>query len=109
MARQDLRGQTGGSDQARHLNVTARVGIEDEQEPHGCIQRWRDCHYRPRHLLHAIAHVDGRVLWANLHPLFWLSLIPLAFVSPWLACVLYVRVAIMWLIPDRRIEKTLHQ
>src|SRR5229473_1143647 len=28
------------------------------------------------HLMHAVKHVDGRVLWANLHLLFWLSLIP---------------------------------
>ena len=130
------------------------------------------------HLLQAIKHVDGRVLWANLHLLFWLSLIPfvtgwmgennfaswpvalygvvllgaaiayfiltralialhgrdsvlatavgrdfkgkvsvviyaaaipLAFVNSWFACGLYVLVAVMWLIPDRRIEKTLAQ
>jgi uncharacterized membrane protein len=130
------------------------------------------------HLLHAIAHVDGRILWANLHLLFWLSLIPfvtawmgenrfaawpvalygvvlllaaiayfiltrtlialhgresvlatavgrdrkgkvsiviylaavpLAFVEAWISCALYVLVAIMWLLPDRRIEKTLHE
>ena len=128
------------------------------------------------HLLHAVRHVDGRILWANLHLLFWLSLvpfvtgwmgenhfaawpvalyglvmlcagiayfilaralvsshgrdstlakalgkdfkgklsvvfyaaaIPLAFVSSWLACALYVLVAAMWLIPDRRIEQAL--
>jgi uncharacterized membrane protein len=128
------------------------------------------------HLLQAVNHVDGRTLWANLHLLFWLSLIPfvtgwmgenhfgawpvasygvvllfaavayfvlaralvthhgrdsaiakalgkdlkgkvsvafyaaaipLSFVSPWLACALYVLVAVMWLIPDRRIEHTL--
>jgi uncharacterized membrane protein len=128
------------------------------------------------HLLQAIKHVDGRVLWANLHLLFWLSLtpfvtgwmgenyfsswpvalygvvllgaaiayfilvrvliaihgkdsvlstaigsdfkgkisvviyaiaIPFAFVNSWVAGVLYVLVAIMWLIPDRRIEKNL--
>jgi uncharacterized membrane protein len=128
------------------------------------------------HLFHAIEHVDGGVLWANLHLLFWLSLIPfatawmgenhfapwtlamygavllfagiaytiltiklislhgrdsvlaiamgkdfkgkisvviylvavpLALVKWWLACALYVLVAIMWLIPDRRIERTL--
>jgi uncharacterized membrane protein len=128
------------------------------------------------HLLHAVQHVDGRVLWANLHLLFWLSLvpfvtawmgenhfarwpvalygvvmlfasiayfilarslislhgkesvlahalgrdfkgqistiiyvaaIPLALLKWWLACLLYVLVAIMWLVPDRRIEKTL--
>jgi uncharacterized membrane protein len=33
------------------------------------------------HLLQAAGHVDGRVLWANLHLLFWLSLIP--FGSDW--------------------------
>ncbi len=130
------------------------------------------------HLLQAIKHVDGRVLWANLHLLFWLSLtpfvtgwmgenefasapvalygavllfsaiayfilvrvllalhgkdsvlatavgndfkgkvsmviylaaIPLSFVNALFACALYVLVAIMWLVPDRRIEKTLAQ
>ncbi|HEY5569440.1 MAG TPA: TMEM175 family protein [Gammaproteobacteria bacterium] len=128
------------------------------------------------HLLQAIKHVEGRVLWANLHLLFWLSLIPfvtawmgenhfaawpvalygvvlvlaaiayfiltralialhgresvlaaavgrdfkgkvsvviylvaipLAFVSSWLAGGLYVLVAVLWLVPDRRIEQTL--
>jgi uncharacterized membrane protein len=133
---------------------------------------WNNHH----HLLQAIKHVDGRVLWANLHLLFWLSLvpfatgwmganplaawptalygvvlllaavgffvlvrvlisvhgrdsalataigrdlkgkispvfyimaIPLSFVSAWLAYALYVVVAVMWLVPDRRIEKIL--
>ncbi|HEX8474544.1 MAG TPA: TMEM175 family protein [Pyrinomonadaceae bacterium] len=135
---------------------------------------WNNHH----HLLHAVRHVNGRILWANLHLLFWLSLtpfvtgwmgethfaawpvaaygvvllfagiayfilarilisyhgrdsvlakalgndfkgkvsvllyavaIPLAFVKWWLACALYVLVAVMWLIPDRRIEKTLNE
>jgi uncharacterized membrane protein len=35
--------------------------------------------------------------------------IPLSFVQPWVACACYVGVAIMWLIPDPRIEKALHQ
>jgi len=34
--------------------------------------------------------------------------IPLAFVHPWIACGCYAGVAIMWLIPDPRIEKALH-
>src|SRR5258705_7967239 len=34
------------------------------------------------HLLHAVQHVSGRVLWANLHLLFWLSLVP--FVTAWM-------------------------
>ncbi len=33
--------------------------------------------------------------------------IPLAFVRPWIACAGYILVAIMWLIPDSRIEKNL--
>jgi uncharacterized membrane protein len=130
------------------------------------------------HLLHAVTQVNGRTLWANLHLLFWLSLIPfatgwmgenhfaawpvalygvvllfaavayyilarvlvsyhgadsalaqalgrdfkgkasvvfyaaaipLSFVRPWLACALYVLVAVMWLIPDRRIEHALNE
>jgi uncharacterized membrane protein len=34
------------------------------------------------HLLHTVQHVNGRVLWANLHLLFWLSLVP--FVTGWM-------------------------
>jgi uncharacterized membrane protein len=39
---------------------------------------WNNHH----HLLHAVQRVNGRVLWTNLHLLFWLSLIP--FVTAWL-------------------------
>ena len=35
---------------------------------------WNNHH----HLMHASRHVDGRVLWANVHLLFWLSLVPFA-------------------------------
>ncbi len=131
---------------------------------------WNNHH----HLLQAIEYVDGRVLWANMHLLFWLTLfpfgaawmgenhfsslpvalygtlllfaaiayyiltrvlialhgdeftlatavgrdfkgkisvviylaaIPLAFLAAWAACLFYVLVAIMWLIPDQRIER----
>lgn len=34
--------------------------------------------------------------------------IPLAFVNRWIAAALYVTVALWWLVPDRRIEKTVH-
>jgi uncharacterized membrane protein len=39
---------------------------------------WNNHH----HLLHATQHVSGRVLWANLHLMFWLSLVP--FVTSWM-------------------------
>jgi uncharacterized membrane protein len=133
---------------------------------------WNNHH----HMLHATERVDGKVLWANLFLLFWISLMPftirwmddahftalptaaygvtlamasigyillewaivacngassalaravgndlksglsllayavsiaLAFVRPWIAITLYVMVALMWLVPDRRIESVL--
>ena len=126
------------------------------------------------HLLHVTHQVSGGILWANLHLLFWLSLIPfasgwmgehplapvptalygvilllaafaylllqrailaregpdsilaaavgkdwkgrvspllyvlgiaLAFLRPWIAAALYAAVALIWLVPDRRIER----
>jgi uncharacterized membrane protein len=39
---------------------------------------WNNHH----HLLHAATHITGRILWANLHLLFWLSLVP--FVTNWM-------------------------
>ncbi|HEX5759825.1 MAG TPA: TMEM175 family protein [Thermoanaerobaculia bacterium] len=133
---------------------------------------WNNHH----HMLHVAERVSGGVLWANLHLLFWLSLVPFvtgwmgensfapvptalyggvllmaaiaywilqwailadegrdsllaaalgrdfkgklspvlyavaipsALVLPWVAGALYVVVALMWLIPDRRIERVL--
>jgi uncharacterized membrane protein len=133
---------------------------------------WNNHH----HMLHVTERVDGAILWANLHLLFWLSLVPFvtawmgenhftpvpmaaygcvllmaaiayyilqrailerqgpgsvlaaaigrdlkgkaspmfyvaaivaAFVRPWIAGALYVAVALMWLVPDRRIEHTI--
>jgi uncharacterized membrane protein len=133
---------------------------------------WNNHH----HMLHAARTVNGAVLWANLHLLFWLSLFPfatgwmgenhfaaiptalygvvlfaaaiaywilqraiiategqasalgravgqdwkgksspvlyacgiaLAFVVPWMATAIYAGVAIMWLVPDRRIERNM--
>jgi hypothetical protein len=37
----------------------------------------------------------------------YVASIPLSFVQPWIACAGYVAVAIMWLLPDPRIEKGL--
>ncbi|MGE5376858.1 MAG: TMEM175 family protein [Bacteroidota bacterium] len=135
---------------------------------------WNNHH----HLWQAVKRVNGSILWANLHLLFWLSLIPfvtgwmgehhfatvpvalyggvlwlsgmayyimvlrllayhgedsllvaaigdgrkerlslfiytaavpIALLNSWMALALYVTVAILWLIPDRRIEKVFDQ
>lgn len=39
---------------------------------------WNNHH----HMMHTVKHVTGGILWANLHLLFWLSLIP--FVTGWM-------------------------
>ena len=70
---------------------------------------WNNHH----HMFQAVRHVDGRVLWANMHLLFWLSLVP--FVTAWIGetgfrpapAALYAGVAIWWLVPDRRIERAM--
>jgi uncharacterized membrane protein len=135
---------------------------------------WNNHH----HMFHACERVSGGILWANLHLLFWLSLvpfvtgwmgenhfaplptavygavmlmaglawtilqaaiiahegpgsklkaavgrdlkgklsaalyalaIPLAFVHQWISDAIYVLVALMWLVPDRRIESALER
>ena len=131
---------------------------------------WNNHH----HMLHLVKHVNGLILWANLHLLFWLSLVPfatrwmaesayargpvalyglvllgaalsytilqralirdqghdsplaaavghdrkgklsllayaigigMAFVLPWVSLLLYIGVAILWFLPDPRIER----
>ena len=135
---------------------------------------WNNHH----HMLQATKQINGKILWANLHLLFWLSLVPfvtgwmgenhfaplptavygivllacaiaytilqnqiiaehgansnlkaaigndikgkvsllvytaaviLAFVNQWISDALYVLVALMWLVPDRRIESKINQ
>jgi uncharacterized membrane protein len=43
----------------------------------------------------------------KLSPVFYLLAIPAAFLSHWIAAVLYLFVALLWLVPDRRIERVL--
>jgi uncharacterized membrane protein len=45
----------------------------------------------------------------KLSPVLYFVAIPLAFVSPWIANAIYVFVALLWIIPDRRIERILAQ
>lgn len=49
----------------------------------------------------------GRDWKGKLSPLLYLVAIPAAFASPWIAQVIYVLVAFIWLVPDRRIENAL--
>jgi uncharacterized membrane protein len=49
----------------------------------------------------------GRDLKGKLSPLFYLSGIGLAFVRPWLGMLLFTAAAIVWLVPDRRVERYL--
>ena len=64
----------------------------------------------------AIFHVEGgsglrqalgRDLKGKISPVLYLSGIALAFVNPWLAMLVFTSVAIMWLVPDRRVERYL--
>jgi len=54
-----------------------------------------------------LATAIGRDWKGKFSPVLYLVAIPLAFVSPWIASGLYVFVALLWLIPDRRIERVL--
>ncbi|MCX6595056.1 MAG: TMEM175 family protein [Acidobacteria bacterium] len=45
----------------------------------------------------------------KLSPLAYVAAIPIGFVLPWLAAGLYFGVALLWVVPDRRIERTLRQ
>jgi TMEM175 potassium channel family protein len=54
-----------------------------------------------------LATAVGTDVKGKLSPLCYAIAIPLAFVSSWIANGLYVAVALMWLVPDRRIERVL--
>jgi len=52
----------------------------------------------------ALADALGRDMKGKISPVIYAIAIPLAFVNRWVALSLYVVVALMWLVPDRRIE-----
>ena len=56
-----------------------------------------------------LANALGPDWKGKLSPLFYLAAMPLAFVNSWIASGLYVVVALLWLIPDRRIERVLRE
>lgn len=51
----------------------------------------------------------GRDLKGKISPVLYATAIPAAFLQPWIAGGIYVFVALMWLVPDRRIERVLHE
>jgi len=54
-----------------------------------------------------VALAVGRDLKGKLSPLLYAIGIALSFVADWLAVAVYAGVALMWLIPDRRLERTI--
>jgi len=68
------------------------------------LQRMIIAHQGPNSKLKAAV---GRDIKGKISPLIYTAAIPLAFVNQWISDGLYVLVALMWLIPDRRIEAKL--
>ncbi len=62
---------------------------------------------RPQGRDSLLATALGSDLKGKLSPVFYLVAIPAAFLRTWIAGALYVIVALMWLTPDRRIERAL--
>ncbi len=68
------------------------------------LQRRIVVHEGPQSVL---ASAVGRDLKGKLSPLLYLTAIACAFVNQWISDAIYVAVALMWLVPDRRIERKL--
>ena len=68
------------------------------------LQRTIIAHQGPESLLGTAVGKDRK---GKLSPLLYLAAIPLAFVNPWISQCIYILVAIIWFIPDRRIERVL--
>jgi uncharacterized membrane protein len=56
----------------------------------------------------ALAEALGRDVKGKISPVIYAVAIPLAFVNRWIAVALYVVTALMWLVPDRRIESGIY-
>jgi uncharacterized membrane protein len=57
----------------------------------------------------ALAKALGSDIKGKISPVLYLAAIALAFVAPWASHAIYVVVALMWLIPDQRIEKAIEE
>jgi len=54
-----------------------------------------------------LAAAVGKDIKGKISPVLYVVAVPAAFVQQWIAGALYVLVALLWLIPDRRIERAL--
>jgi uncharacterized membrane protein len=54
-----------------------------------------------------LARAIGRDLKGKISPVLYLAGIAVSFVQPWMAMGVYVLVALMWIVPDRRMEREL--
>ncbi len=57
----------------------------------------------------ALAKALGSDVKGKISPVLYVTAIPLAFLSPWISCAIYLLVALIWLIPDRRIEQAVDE
>jgi uncharacterized membrane protein len=55
-----------------------------------------------------LAKAIGRDLKGKLSLLAYLLALPLAFIATWLAHAIYIAIALVWLVPDRRIERVIN-
>jgi len=51
-----------------------------------------------------LARALGNDIKGKISPVLYIIAIGSAFINPWIACAFYVVVALIWLIPDKRIE-----
>jgi uncharacterized membrane protein len=56
-----------------------------------------------------LAKALGNDIKGKISPLLYLAAIVLAFISPWISIAIYTLVAVIWLIPDRRIEDAISE
>jgi len=56
-----------------------------------------------------LARALGSDLKGKISPILYLTGIAMAFVSPWVSIALYASVAVMWLVPDRRIANAIRR
>jgi uncharacterized membrane protein len=56
-----------------------------------------------------LANALGSDIKGKISPVLYVAAIALAFVKPWISIAIYGLVAVMWLIPDRRIERALRE